>query len=72
MVPTMSTDTLPAPIIRTGELLSHSPLTGKFYIVTKWLVTGTRDGMEHIEALEKREATDDEVADWPHPESVDV
>jgi hypothetical protein len=56
--------------IHTGELLSHSPLTGKFYIVTKWLVTGTSDGMEHIEALVKREATDDEVADWPHPESV--
>lgn len=64
----MSTAQTPAPTIRTGELLSHSPLTGKFYIVTKWLVTGTRDGMEHIEALEKREATDDEVADFPVPE----
>lgn len=66
----MSTDQTPAPIVRTGELLSHSPLTGKFYIVTKWLVTGSKDGMEHIEALDKREATDDEVADWPVPEDI--
>lgn len=61
------TDT-PAPVVHEGEMLSHSPMTGKFYIVTKWLVTGTRDGMQHIEALEKREATDQEVADFPVPE----
>lgn len=66
----MSTDTTPAPTIREGELLSHSPLTGKFYIVTKWLVMGQQDGMEHIEALEKREATDDEVAEWPHMDGI--
>lgn len=66
----MNETELSPPIIRTGELLSHSPLTGKFYIVTKWLEMGRSDGMQHIEALEKREATDDEVADWPVPENM--